>query len=96
MFPDGVRQCALAGGDFFADFRARFEDEQRMTEAVVSHYMSGADDFADDIGPLLNIASYQKESRSNFMPCQNFQQPERVRIVRPIIIGQRELLRTSA
>ena len=63
-----------------------------MSEGVIAHDVSRFDDFAGNIGPLLHVASDQKKSRANVVLRQDFQQAQRVRIVGPVVIGERELL----
>ena len=67
-----------------------------MSEGVVPDHMSGLHQFANDVRPLLHIASDQKKRGVNIVPGQNVQQAQGVRIVGPIIVGERQLLRSAA
>ena len=59
---------------------------------MIAHDVSRADDFATNVGPLLHIAPNQEESRTNLMLSQDLQKTQRMRIVGPVIIGERDLL----
>jgi hypothetical protein len=62
---------------------------------VVADYVSTLGDFADDVGPLTDIAANQEERSLDIMSRQNVKQIARVRIVGPIVEGQCDLLRSS-
>ncbi len=52
-------------------------------------------EFASDVGTLLHVAADQKKCGANIVPGQNIQQAQRVRIVRTIIVGERQLFRAG-
>ncbi len=67
-----------------------------MCERVVADDVSGLDDLTRNLGPLLHVASDQKKSCVHVVLGQYFQQAQRVRIVRAIVVGERELFRFRA
>jgi hypothetical protein len=64
-----------------------------VREGVIAYQVSGLQEFSNDIGPLLNIASDEKKSRADLMLSEHVQQLQCVRIIGPIIEGERHLLR---
>src|ERR1700730_1475360 len=63
-----------------------------MRKGVVAHDVSSFDDLPYDFRPLLHIASDQKKSCANFVFGEDLQQTQGVRIVWPIVVGERDLL----
>jgi hypothetical protein len=64
-------------------------------ESVIADDMSGFDDFAGEVGTLLDVASNQEKCGMHAVLSEDLQQPQRVRIVGAVVVGEGELLRTS-
>src|SRR5580700_4220002 len=92
MLSDGVFEGRAAGGEFLANFSRAFESQERMCEGVVADDVAGLDDFAGELGALLDIPSDQKKSRADVVLGEDLQQAQRVRVVGTIVVGQGELL----
>src|ERR1700680_4614504 len=67
-----------------------------MSEGVIPDHMPVSYQLSHDVRALLNIASDQEKSSADIVPGQNFQQVQSVRIIGPVIIGERQLLRRAA
>lgn len=66
-----------------------------MSEGMVADYVSTLRNLGNDIRALANITADQKKRALSIMPPENIEQVERVRVIRPVVEGQRDLLRTS-
>ena len=64
-----------------------------MGEGVIADGVACMDDFAGEIGTLLNVASDEKESCVNIVFGEDFEESRSVRIVGTIVIGESELAR---
>lgn len=62
---------------------------------MVPDYVSALGNFCGDIGPVVHIAADHKKRGMNVVSGENIEQMEGVRVVRPVVEGQRDLLRTS-
>ena len=62
-----------------------------MGKSVIANRMSSSLDGPGDIGPLLHVTSDEKERRLGLMFGENIKQPQHVRIVRTIVVGERDL-----
>jgi hypothetical protein len=91
VFADGVLNRAAALRDFFANVRAGFKRQQRMSECVISDYVAASSNLSRDIGPLLHVFADLKERCMNVVLRKNVQQMESVRVVRAIVEGERKL-----
>ena len=67
-----------------------------MGECVVADGVAGLDDLTDEIRTLLNVCSNQKKSCMNAVPGEHIQQPQRMWIVRSIVVSEGELARTGS
>ncbi len=92
MFADGVADCQRTFGKLPLDLPAGLECQQRMGESVISDRVARLYYFADDIRTLADVTPNQKECRVNIVVRQYVQQAKRVGIVRPIVVGERQLL----
>src|SRR5271166_4367000 len=88
-------QSLMAIGQLGAGLRFRLENEQWMRYRVIADDVSRRRDGARDVGPLANITSDHEERRRHVVLRQHVEQVKRVRIVRPIIIGERNLLAST-
>src|SRR5208283_578948 len=91
MFSDSVFKCSATAGQFSPDCSLALEGQQGMGEGVISNNVAGLHNFADDFGLLLNVASDEKESCVHVLPGEDFEQAQRVWIVGPVVVGEREL-----
>src|SRR3974390_225669 len=91
MRADCVLNRFAAIGELLAHLGCALQGQQRMREGVIAYYVSGLDEFADDIGTLLHIASDHEESGVHVVACQNFQEAKRVGIVGSVIVSEGEL-----
>ena len=66
-----------------------------MREGVIANYVPGVRDFPRDIGPLAHVATNHEERRMDLMLREHFEQFQRVRIIRAVIVGERKLLRST-
>ena len=82
--------------NFLPDFRLILENQQGMSEGVVADNVSSFDNFAGDVRTLLHVASNQKKSCVHAVLGENFEQPQSVRIVGAVVIGQCDLSRARA
>src|ERR1700746_3730324 len=73
-------------------FAAVFKDQIGMREGVVADHMASLHDLVHNVGPLLHEAADHEECGLYVMLCQNFQQPECVRVIRAIVVSQSHLL----
>ena len=71
---DCILQGGLALSELAFDFGFAFEGQQWMSEGVVTDDVAGVDDFAGDLGTLLDIFSDQKESRGDSVFGEDFEQ----------------------
>src|ERR1039458_1856282 len=92
MLADCVLQNLMAIDKLRARLRCRFEDEQRMRERVIADDMSRLRHRARNVGALLHVPADHEERRPHTVLRQHFQQLESMRIVRPVIVGQSDLL----
>src|ERR1700675_1996006 len=72
--------------------RFGFKDEQRMCEGVIADDMSRLRHRARNIGTLLHVAADHEERRPRTTLPESIEQPHSVRIVRPVVVGQSDLL----
>src|ERR1035441_11077884 len=63
-----------------------------MRESVGAYNMASLDDLTRDLGTLAHVTSDQKKSCAHVVFRQYLEQAQRVRIVGPVVIGERELL----
>src|ERR1700757_1758284 len=91
----GVLDRLLASLQFRERLRAAGEDQVRMRERVIANRVSLLDDFANDIGSLLDEAADQEKSSARSVTGKNFQQSQGMGIIGTVVIGERKLLRTS-
>jgi hypothetical protein len=87
--------CVAALNDFAAYPPRRLESQQRVREGMVSDRVSALGNLGGNTGTLAHVAANQKERSLNVIPGKNIEQMESVRVVRPVVEGQRNLLRTS-
>jgi len=66
-----------------------------MGEGVIANDMSRLRYRARNIGKQLHVAADHEERRPHTMLRQHIEQLQRVRIVRPVIVGQGDLLAPS-
>jgi len=66
-----------------------------MSEGVVPDSVTAFPNLGDDVRSLAHIPSNQKKRGLNAMPGENIEQMESVRIIRPVVESQRDLLRAS-
>ena len=59
---------------------------------MVADDVAGFDDFAGEVGALLDVASDQKKCCVHVVLGQDFQQAQRVRVVGAVVVGEGELL----
>jgi len=84
----------LLGLDQLASrFSRRAKNQRRMVPRVIADLMSCGHNVAHDLRPLLHIPAHQEERGLRTLLRQDIQQVTCVRIVRPIVVGQRQLLR---
>ena len=62
-----------------------------MREGVIADHVSGLDDFADDVGALLDVASNHEKGCVYVVLREDFEQAQRVRIVGAVVVSQRDL-----
>src|ERR1035441_5704396 len=82
----------MAVGQLRARLRRRLEDEQRMCERVIADDVSRLDHRGRNIRTLPHVAADHEERCPHTVLDQDIKQPQRVRIVRPVIVGERDLL----
>jgi hypothetical protein len=92
MLANSALQCVAAFGEFLSNLASALEDQQWMREGVVAHDVSGFDDLPHDFRLLLHVASDQEKSCVYIVLGKNIQQTQRVRIVWPIVVGERDLI----
>ena len=63
-----------------------------MRERVIADDMSRLRHRARNIGTLLHVAADHEERRPRTVLRQHIEQPQRMRIVRPVVVGQGDLL----
>ncbi len=63
-----------------------------MCERVIADYVSCLRYRARNVGALLHVAADHEERRPHTMLRQHIEQPQRVRIVRAVIVGEDDLL----
>jgi len=93
VIADGILQGGPAGGEFAFDFRCAFECKKWMSEGVIADDVAGSNDFAGEIGTLLDVASDKKESCANIVFREDFEQVRSVRVVGAIVVGESDLAR---
>src|ERR1700722_3463391 len=91
MRSNRVVQCLAAIGQLGSRLSLRLKDEPRMRESMIANDVSRGGDSARDVGTLAHISSDHEEGCMNIVLCQDVKQLQGVRIVRPVIKGQREL-----
>jgi len=62
---------------------------------VVPNHVSQVDELAHNIAPLGDVAADEKERSLDAVSGKNLQEAERVRVVGTIIVGERQLARTT-
>ncbi len=72
MIADRILDCCTAVREFLSNFRRTLEGQQRMREGVISDHVSGIYEFADNIRPLLHVASDQEKSRLHIVAARAF------------------------
>jgi len=92
MLADGVLQSLMTVGELLARLGRRLKNQQRMRERVVADDVSCLRNRARDVGALLHVAADHEERRPHIVLRQHFEQLQRVRVVRAVIISQRDLL----
>jgi len=65
-----------------------------MTEGVIADRVAGFHDFACEVRSFSCVLADQEECGVYIVFCQDFEQVKGVRIVRTVIVGKRQLLRT--
>src|SRR6266498_1773941 len=70
----------------------RFEREKGMCERVIADHVAAFPHFQGNIRPSPNVTSDHKERRMNVVLRQNVEQMHGVRVVWPVVEGQRNLL----
>jgi len=91
MLADCVLQRLAAVEELLARLRFRLEDEPRMREGVIADDMSCLRYCAGNVGALPHIAADHEERCLHAMLRQHVEQVKRVRIVRPVVVGQGDL-----
>ena len=92
MLADSIANRFSALLNFFADALAAVKRQKRMTKSMVPDHMPLFRDLTHNVRSLVHVATDQKKRCSNVMLCQNREQVERVRIVRPVIESKRDLV----
>jgi hypothetical protein len=95
VFADGIAQGRATIGEFLTHIGAALKSQERMREGVIANDVSAFDEFLDDVGTLLCIASDQKKCGFRVVTGENFQQTKRMRIVGAVVIRKSELLRSQ-
>ena len=95
MLAHSISNRLTALQDFFLHLAGRLENQSRMGESVVSDDMPSPDQFASNVGPLFYIAADEEECGPHPTLGQDLQQTESVRIIRAVVVGERELLCSS-
>ena len=67
----------------------------RAVANAFAHNVAGMNDFTGDVWTLLHVASNQKKSCVDIVAGQDFQQSLRVRVVRAVVVSQRNLPRSA-
>src|SRR5271165_3066762 len=63
-----------------------------MAERMIADYVPCTRNFTHNIQPVLDISPNQKKSSPHVTPSKNFQQAQSMRIIRAVIISEREQL----
>jgi len=92
MLANRILQRRATFHEFRPRLLRRFENQQRMRERVIADKMSRLRHRARNIGSLLHVASNHKNVARTLCFAKNVKQLQRMRIVRPIIVSQRNLL----
>jgi hypothetical protein len=95
MFTDGVSDRLVALQDLLSHARIRLKNKKRMRECMVPNHVAAFRDLRRDFRPLAHIASDEEKRCENVVLRQNIEQIERVRIIWPIVKGERNLLRSA-
>ena len=64
-----------------------------MGKGVITDDVAGSNDFAGEIGTLLDVASDEEESCVNVVFQQDFEEALSVRVVGAIVVGESDLAR---
>ena len=67
-----------------------------MIEGMVPDHMPGFHQLANNIRTLLRVAADQEKCGVDIVPGKDFQQAQGMRIVGPVVISERQLLRPAA
>jgi hypothetical protein len=95
MFTDSVSDRLTALQDFLSHARIRLKDEKRMRECMVPDQVAAFSDLCRNFRPLAHVPSDKKKRCENVVLSQNIEQIQRVRIIWPIVKGERDLLRST-
>jgi len=88
----GFFDSALAFFQLNAGLDCARHDQVGMSKGVISDDVAGFEEIAHDVRPALHIAPNQEKSSVHTIFLQNFHQAQGMRIVGPIVIGERNLL----
>ena len=91
MFANRVGDGFLAVGQLLPEFCLALNGKQRMGEGVIADGVASLGYLAGDVRTLLDVASDQKKSCRHTMPGEDVQQTQRMRVIRPVVVGEREL-----
>ena len=72
--------------------RTDSEDQQRMCEGVIANHVPGRATSRTISGRCRTYRPIMKKCSAHIVLRQHFQQLQRVRIIRPVIVGERNLL----
>ncbi len=75
--------------------RARVKNEVGMRVRVVADLVAGLADFADDVGAQSGVAADHEEGRLHAVAREHVEQARSVRIVRAIVVGERDQVAAS-
>src|SRR5208337_3018956 len=92
MLAYGVAQGTAAIHEFSVRARFRFEDKKRMCERVIADLVSRRRDCSRDVGPFAHKLPDHEEGGVHAVFLEHIEQLQGVRIVRPVVIGESELL----
>src|SRR6185437_6945054 len=90
IFKNSITTCQL-----LTDTSGRLPREPGMSHGVVADEVPGAGDGAGKVRTLTHEAADEEEGCVHLVVAENFEQPFRGSIVRPVVIGERNLIRVG-
>lgn len=91
MRSNRILQSPTAISQLAPCLRARLEDQQGMRKSVIADNVPRVCNRACNVRPFTHKAANHKERRMHVMFRQHLQQTQRMRVVRSIVEGQRQL-----